>query len=70
MSELKSKMPDEQGEKRLLACFDKTMAKIAKHQKADGNFDKNDALGVHPARTGTVHARGSTAGSARWGSPW
>ncbi len=43
MSELKSKMPDEQGEKRLLACFDKTMAKIAKHQKADGNFDKNEA---------------------------
>ena len=43
MAELKGKMPDEKGEKRLLAAFDKTMTKIAKHQKADGNFDKNEA---------------------------
>jgi hypothetical protein len=42
MSELKGKIHEEKGEKRLVACFDKTMAKIAKHQKADGNFDKND----------------------------
>jgi len=42
MAELKGKMPDAKGDKRLLACFDKTMGKIAKHQKADGNFDKND----------------------------
>ena len=43
MAELKGKMQEDQSEKRLLAAFDKTMAKIAKHQKADGNFDKNDA---------------------------
>jgi hypothetical protein len=43
MAELKGKMPDEKGDKRLLAAFDKTMTKIAKHQKADGNFDKNEA---------------------------
>jgi hypothetical protein len=43
MAELKGKMPDDKGEKRLLAAFDKTMTKIAKHQKADGNFDKNEA---------------------------
>jgi Prenyltransferase and squalene oxidase repeat len=43
MAELKGKMPEEKSEKRLLAAFDKTMTKIAKHQKADGNFDKNDA---------------------------
>jgi hypothetical protein len=43
MSELKGKMPEEKGEKRLLAAFDKTMTKIAKHQKADGNFEKNEA---------------------------
>ena len=41
MSELKGKMP-EKGEKRLLAAFEKTMKKIAKHQQADGNFAKND----------------------------
>lgn len=43
MAELKNKMPDEKSEKRLLAAFDKTMTKIAKHQKADGNFEKNEA---------------------------
>src|SRR4029077_8960867 len=43
MAELKGKMPEEKGEQRLLAAFDKTMTKIAKHQKADGNFDKNEA---------------------------
>jgi hypothetical protein len=43
MSELKGKMSEEKGEKRLVACFDKTMAKIVKHQKADGNFEKNEA---------------------------
>jgi hypothetical protein len=43
MSELKGKMEGDKGEKRLVACFDKTMAKIAKHQKADGNFEKNEA---------------------------
>lgn len=43
MAELKGKMQDEKSEKRLLAAFDKTLSKIAKHQKADGNFDKNDA---------------------------
>jgi hypothetical protein len=42
MAELKGKMAEEKAEKRLLAAFDKTMGKIAKHQKADGNFDKND----------------------------
>jgi len=43
MSELKGKMPEEKTEKRLLAAFDKTMTKIAKHQKADGNFTGNEA---------------------------
>jgi hypothetical protein len=43
MAELKGKMQEEKGENRLLAAFDKTMAKVAKHQKADGNFDKNEA---------------------------
>jgi len=43
MAELKGKMPEEKSEKRLLAAFDKSMTKIAKHQKADGNFDKNEA---------------------------
>jgi hypothetical protein len=43
MAELKGKMPDEKSEKRLVAAFDKAMTKIAKHQKADGNFDKNEA---------------------------
>jgi hypothetical protein len=43
MAELKGKMPDEKGNKRLLAAFDKTMGKIAKHQKADGNFANNQA---------------------------
>jgi hypothetical protein len=43
MAELKGKMPDEKGGTRLLAAFDKTMSKIAKHQKADGNFANNQA---------------------------
>jgi hypothetical protein len=43
MAELKGKMPEEKAEKRLTAAFDKTMTKIAKHQKADGNFAKNEA---------------------------
>ena len=42
MSELKGKMP-EKSEKRLLAAFGKTMTKIAKHQKEDGNFKGNEA---------------------------
>jgi hypothetical protein len=43
MAELKGQMPEARGEKRLLAAFDKTMTKIAKHQKADGNFAQNEA---------------------------
>jgi hypothetical protein len=43
MAELKGKMSDEKGEKRLVAAFDKAMTKIARHQKEDGNFDKNEA---------------------------
>jgi len=43
MAELKGKMPEEKSEKRLLAAFDKTMTKIAKNQKADGNFEGNQA---------------------------
>jgi hypothetical protein len=43
MAELKGKMPDDPGEKRLLTAFEKTMAKVAKHQTADGNFAKNEA---------------------------
>lgn len=43
MAELKGKMTEEKSEKRLLAAFEKTLNKIAKHQKADGNFEKNEA---------------------------
>src|SRR5262249_7428959 len=43
MAELKGKMPDAAGEKQLLAAFDKTMGKIAKHQGKDGNFANNQA---------------------------
>jgi len=43
MAELKGKMPDEKADKRLVAAFDKTLGKIAKHQQADGNFKKNEA---------------------------
>ncbi len=43
MSELKGKMQDDKSEKRLLAAFDKTITKIAKHQKVDGNFKGNEA---------------------------
>jgi hypothetical protein len=41
LSELKGKMPDETSEKRLVAALDRTMAKIEKHQKADGTFAGN-----------------------------
>jgi hypothetical protein len=41
LSELKGKMPDEPSEKRLTAALDRTMAKIEKHQKADGTFAGN-----------------------------
>jgi hypothetical protein len=41
LSELKGKMPDEASEKRLVAALDRTMAKIEKHQKADGTFAGN-----------------------------
>ena len=41
LSELKGKMPDETSEKRLTAALDRTMAKIEKHQKADGTFAGN-----------------------------
>jgi Prenyltransferase and squalene oxidase repeat len=43
MAELKDKMPEDRGNKRLLAAFDKTMGKIAKHQNAEGNFAQNEA---------------------------
>jgi hypothetical protein len=43
MAELKGKMPNDKDEKRLVAAFDKTMAKLAKHQDKDGNFAKNEA---------------------------
>jgi hypothetical protein len=43
MAELKGKMPDEKAEKRLVASFDKAMTKVAKHQKEDGNFERNEA---------------------------
>src|SRR5262249_32292573 len=36
LAEVKGKM---QGEKRLVAALDKTVAKIQAHQKADGSFD-------------------------------
>jgi len=41
LSELKGKMPDESSEKRLEAALAKTMAKIERHQKADGTFAGN-----------------------------
>lgn len=41
LSELKGKMPDELSEKRLTTALDRTLAKIEKHQKADGTFAGN-----------------------------
>jgi hypothetical protein len=41
LSEVKGKMPDESSEKRVAAALAKTMAKIEKHQKADGTFAGN-----------------------------
>jgi hypothetical protein len=41
LSELKGKMPEEAAEKRLVSALDRTLAKIEKHQKADGTFAGN-----------------------------
>src|SRR5439155_16386683 len=41
LSELKGKMPDVTSEKRLTTALDRTLAKIEKHQKADGTFAGN-----------------------------
>lgn len=41
LSELKGKMADEVSEKRLTTALDRTLAKIEKHQKADGTFAGN-----------------------------
>jgi hypothetical protein len=41
LAELKGKMPEEKLEQRLVASLDKTIAKIEKNQKADGNFEGN-----------------------------
>src|SRR6186997_552562 len=41
LSEVKGKMPDESSEQRAAAALAKTMAKIEKHQKADGTFAGN-----------------------------
>ena len=41
LSEPKGKMPDEISEKRLTTALDRTLAKIEKHQKADGTFAGN-----------------------------
>lgn len=41
LSELKGKMPDEAGDKKLLASLDKTIGKIEANQKADGTFADN-----------------------------
>jgi hypothetical protein len=41
LSEVKGKMPDESSEERVSAALAKTMAKIEKHQKADGTFAGN-----------------------------
>src|SRR5207244_9138583 len=41
LSELKGKMTDEISEKRLTTALDRTLAKIEKHQKADGTFAGN-----------------------------
>jgi hypothetical protein len=41
LAEIKGEMPDEKGEKKLVASLQKTVAKIEKHQKADGTFAGN-----------------------------
>jgi hypothetical protein len=41
LAEIKGKMPDSGGEKRLVASLDKSIGKIQKHQKEDGSFDGN-----------------------------
>jgi len=41
LSEVKGKMPDESSEERVAQALAKTMAKIEKHQKADGTFAGN-----------------------------
>ncbi|HEY2411976.1 MAG TPA: prenyltransferase/squalene oxidase repeat-containing protein [Pirellulaceae bacterium] len=41
LSEVKGKMPDESSEKRVAEALAKAMAKIEKHQKADGTFAGN-----------------------------
>jgi hypothetical protein len=38
LAELKGRMPDAQGEKRLLAALDKTIAKIERHQRDNGTW--------------------------------
>src|SRR5262249_54278640 len=41
LAELKGKMPDEKGEKLLVAALNRTIAKIEKNQQADGTFAGN-----------------------------
>jgi len=41
LSELKGKVPDLKLEKRMLASLNRTVEKMAKHQKADGTFEGN-----------------------------
>lgn len=59
LAELKGKAGDD--EKRLLACLDKTMNKIVKHQTADGQFANNGGwapvLSVCVANKGISRAR-------------
>jgi hypothetical protein len=43
LAEIKGEMPDEKGEKKLVASLQKTVAKIEKHQKEDGTFAGNSA---------------------------
>src|SRR5262249_36837868 len=43
LSELKGKMANAKTEKRTVAALAKTVAKIQKHQKADGTFEGNTA---------------------------
>lgn len=42
LAELKGQMPQEKGEKRLVAALNKTIGKIEDNQKADGTFVGND----------------------------
>lgn len=41
LAELKGKMPDDGSERRLVACLDKTVAKVERNQKEDGTFAGN-----------------------------